>query len=338
MKGYITFDYELCLGSRTGSAEGCLIQPMHAITSMFSKYNIKSNIFVDAAYLLRLKELQNTDERIDYEYSLVTNNVIELSSQGHSIQLHFHPQWLNATFDNNAWHLDNEHYKLSDLPVDVQKVKLSQAIELLQSFSKNKIVAFRAGGFSVENFGDIASLLFEKGITIDTSVLRGGFVNSKYQTYDYRNIPLSSSYPFKDNNKVLDSTGAFREYPISVMELNSLYYTLYKKIKRKEIEKEFSCYSSRRWNDGLGIGDSVDKKTRIINLFNRVFKKSPLYASADGALVYFLNDVLNYCETTYKGDDFIIIGHPKIASPRTIAALESFILKNNGRILFNTFS
>ena len=338
MNCYITYDYELCLGKRTGTPEGCLFSPMEALCDMFDRSGVRVNVFVDAAYLLRLRELMDTNDKINCEYYSVINHIKSLSDRGHSIQLHFHPQWVNALFINDSWHLDNDHYKLSDFPLNIQKEKLSQAIELLQSISNNKIIAIRAGGFSIENFKELSSFLFSKGISIDTSVLRGGMMNSKYQTYDYRNIPLFTSYRFKDNNKVKDDNGVFMEYPISVMELNSFSYAFLKNIKKRNLEKEFNSHSSQRWNDGLGIGASLDKQTRIKNLINRIFKKNPLYASADGSLVYFLQDVLKYCEKSYKGNDFIIIGHPKIASPRTVAALETFIKNNQGRLLFKTFS
>lgn len=338
MNCFITYDYELCLGAETGTPEGCLIRPMDALCEMFEKYGVKVNVFVDAAYLLRLHELKDQYAQLQEDYNKVSENVRYLSKKGHSIQLHFHPQWINAQFINAKWELDNEHYKLSDFPIDVQINKLSKAIELLQTLSDNTIVAFRAGGFSIENFKELAPLLYNKGIFIDTSVLRGGFINSRFQTYDYRNIPSSSSYHFRDSNKIDDNDGCFIEYPISVMEVSSLLYVYLKNFKRNKLEKQYKSYSNQRWNDGLGIGESLDKKTRIINILKRLFLKSPLYASADGSLVFFLKDVLLYSSKKYRGDDFVIIGHPKIATPRTVAALEQFIHDNRGILTFKTFS
>lgn len=338
MDCYITYDYELCLGAKTGTPDGCLIRPMDALCEMFEKYGVKVNVFVDAAYLLRLQELKDQYIQLQEDYINVSEHIRYLSKNGHSIQLHFHPQWINAQFVNATWKLDNEHYKLSDYPIEIQKDKLLKAIGLLQSLSDNKIVAFRAGGFSIENFCELAPFFFEKGIFIDTSVLRGGFINSKFQTYDYRNIPLLSSYHFQINNKINDDEGFFKEYPISVMEVNSLIYLYYKKFKRNKLEKNFKGYSNQRWNDGLGIGVSIDKNTRINNLIKRLFYKSPLYASADGSLVFFLDDVLLYSRKKYKGEEFVIIGHPKIATPRTVAALEKFIQNNQSILNFNTFS
>lgn len=338
MDCYITYDYELFLGETTGTPEGCLVEPMCALTSMFEQYGVKANIFVDAAYLLRMSELMDTIPQLKKDYELVTNNIKELSSKGHSIQLHFHPQWVQAKYEDGVWYLDNDHYKLSDYSIEEQKKLLAQAIELLQSLAINKIVAFRAGGFSIENMPDLISFFAEKGITKDTSVLRGGFVDSKYQTYDYRNIPRLASYHFSQSHKIKDDSGVFVEYPISVMVMNSLSYLYFKNVKRRNYEKLLSGYSVKKWNDGVGIGASVDAKSRIKNNIKRLFANSPLYASADGTLVYFLTEVYKYCKRTYKGNDFVIIGHPKIATPRSVASLEVFIRTHTNEIKYKTFS
>lgn len=338
MKCYITYDYELFLGAKTGTPEGCLVEPMRALTSMFDKYGVKANIFVDAAYLLRMKELMDGIPQLKKDYELVTNHIKEQSGKGHSIQLHFHPQWVQAKFEEGVWHLDNEHYKLSDYSFEEQKRFLTEAVELLQSLAVNRIVAFRAGGFSIENMPDLVTFFEEKGIKIDTSVLRGGYVDSKFQTYDYRNIPALTSYHFSQSHKIKDVNGVFVEYPISVMVVNSLYYLYLKNVKRRNREKQLGGYSAKKWNDGVGIGASVDAKSRIKNNIKRLFANSPLYASADGTLVYFLPEVYKYCKRKYEGDDFVIIGHPKIATPRSIASLEAFIRNHTNEIEFKTFS
>lgn len=47
--------------------------------------------------------------------------------------------------------------------------------------------------------------------------------------------------------------------------------------------------------------------------------------------------VFLYCKSNYKGDDFVIIGHPKLITPLSIHNLEVFIA-NHSDIKFSVFS
>ena len=220
MKAYITLDYELFMGSKVGTVENCLIKPMNALTEMLDKYDIKCNVFVDAAYLLRLYQLKE-DKGVNEQFQLVTQHIQRLSKQGHAIQLHFHPQWLYSKYED-GWIMDFEHYKISDMPLEDIKALIPQAIELLQSYSCNKLIAFRAGGYSFPNELYFYDILRKYEIDIDTSVLKGAKVRSKYQFYNYTHIPNYSPYHFDKNLSVEDKEGYFTEYPIStnIMILN----------------------------------------------------------------------------------------------------------------------
>lgn len=52
----ITFDYELFLGERSGSAQECLISPTDIIMESLKKFDLKAYFFVDTVYILKLKE------------------------------------------------------------------------------------------------------------------------------------------------------------------------------------------------------------------------------------------------------------------------------------------
>lgn len=337
MKAYITYDYELCMGLETGTPLGCLIKPMDAVETMFDRYNIKCSVFVDAAYLLKMEELKDNNLQIEEDYNLVVNHIKRLASRGHSIQLHYHPQWLYAEYKDDKWVLDNNHYKLSDLPIEIQRTEIQKAINLLNSLTNKKICAFRAGGFSIENFEDVADIFEENGIQYDTSALRGGRVVSKYQTYDYRNIPSVTSYKFDKKVSSPDTNGRFVEYPISVKNMFGLWYSIKKTVIRKFQIQQVCQYSPKRWNDGVGIGHEGSGKSIIVEKIAKSFSQVPLYASADGSLVPFLPEVYEYSKRRYKGNEFVIIGHPKIASPQTIRLLEIFIEKYRDEIEFVTF-
>ena len=91
---YFTFDYELVLGDVVGSVESCLISSTTAYIELFIKYNVCTTFFIDCAYLLKLKELSELYDNLKTDYDNIVQNIQMLQDNGHSIQYHFHPQWL----------------------------------------------------------------------------------------------------------------------------------------------------------------------------------------------------------------------------------------------------
>ena len=74
MNGYITLDYELCMGI-SGTPEKCLFEPMGHLTAMLDKYGIKTNLFVDTAYLLQLNKLKESFPQLKKDYDAVVNHI-----------------------------------------------------------------------------------------------------------------------------------------------------------------------------------------------------------------------------------------------------------------------
>ena len=319
MKAYITLDYELFMGSKVGTIDNSLIKPMNALTEMLDKYNIKCNVFVDAAYLLRLYQLKE-NKIIDEQFQFVTKHIQGLSKQGHAIQFHFHPQWLYSKFED-GWIMDFEHYKISDMPLEDIKTLIPQAIELLQSYSSNKLKAFRAGGFSFPDESCFYDILRKYEIDIDTSVLRGAKVKSKYQSYDYTNIPAYSPYNFNKNLCVDDKDGYFTEYPISTVDMFGFRYWMIKYILSKRYRAQSN---TNKYGDGLGIGIPGGIYKRLIYKLKKIVTRSVIYASIDGFLSLYLESMYSYTIRN-STNVFIIIGHPKILSDNSIRNFERFI-------------
>lgn len=321
MNIYITLDYELGMGRITGTPEKCLVEPMSHLTEMTDKYDIKMNVFVDAAYLLKMRKLKDQYPQLQKDYNTVTNHIRKLDVEGHSIQLHLHPQWLYSAFNGKEWELDIDHYKLSDMPLEEQKQLIVDGTSLLNSIITRKVTAFRAGGYSIENFSDLYDTFLSVGITIDTSVLRGEYAYGKYQTYDYRRVPDKTTWKFNKNHKEEDPQGKMTEYPISTIVLPAVRYLLNKKASHKELSNITS--SRQKWGNGVGIGYPGNKYQILMKKARMFFGNKSIRATVEGAAD--LEKVYKYTSLYYKGDDFVIIGHPKAISPYSIDVIERFI-------------
>lgn len=335
MNCYITLDYELFLGDRTGTAEGCLVEPMNALLKVLDQYGIKANLMVDAAYLNRMRQLRGEEPLAKIEFEIVTNHITELSSKGHAIQFHFHPQWLYTTIESGRWVMDKQHYKLSDLEKNEMISSVSESIDLLNSISGQKAAAYRAGGFSVENFSELKCLFLSKGIHIDTSVLRYAKAKSVYQTYNYTRTPLKTSYHVEDNLCVEDNNGSFVEYPISTIPYSGIRYVQ----KKKQLLNDIANIGeiNKRWNDGKGAGYPGGRFNAFLSKAKKLIGKNVMYASFDGELSCMLQEVYNYSKQHYSGSDFVILSHPKSFTPASLKFLDQFISNNISEAEYKLF-
>lgn len=320
----ITLDYELCLGKNTGTVYNSIIKPMDELSKVFDKYNVKATLFVDASYLLALKKNKTNYSLLENDYELIVKQLTSLESKGYCIQLHIHPQWIFSSFDGEKWNLDFEHYKLSDLDKNLAKNHFIEAKDLLQSIIKKEIVAFRAGGFSLQSFEGYYNLLLDNNISIDSSVVPGATEKTKYQWYDYKNA-LNQKYTFKDDISKYNPGGKITEVPISVVKYNPFYYAY---LRRKvETNNSFKVFT-----EGEGIGGMASNFKRFWRVFKQFSSVKIVSASIDGFISVFLPIMYKKFKKNKSNEIFVIIGHPKAASPTSILYTEKFIkqtIKNN---------
>lgn len=320
MNIFFTLDYELFLGLETGTLQNSIIIPLRHFTDMLDKYNVKTTIFVDAAYLLRIRQLKTNSPALENDYSLVCNNIAELSNQGHDIELHFHPQWIYSNYNDQKWDFDANHYKLSDLPMDVALNSFTESKKLLESISGKEIRAFRAGGFSLTTFNNYIQLFKDNNISIDSSVLRGEHIHSNLHSYDYRDVPNKTLYPFSSNINQEDQNGEFKELSISTVPLISLHYLLKKQIAKNIFDPIIT------WGDGCGIGYgnmANEAKQKV----NKLFRKVNLAAGLDSYSSLLLPYTYNLFKNKIDNLNFVAIGHPKAFSEGSIKQVENFIIK-----------
>lgn len=318
---YITLDYELFLGDSTGTPENCLIKPMEALLDLASEKCVLYTIFVDATYLIRLKQLMNNDSILEDHYKMVVNNIMKCVSNGHDVQLHIHPQWAYSYWDKEGhrWIMDKDHYKLSDLSLSEARDLLKKAKQELDSVVGYKTTAFRAGGFCLDNFSEYKDLFLELGLTIDSSVARNQYVKSNVHYYDYRHVPTKQIYKFSNSVKQENENGEFTEVTISSFSCASLYY--YAVVRKASLKYSPTII----YKDGESISDG---ENRISYFAKKIFGRFRLLCTIDAVASCYLEEFYSHLNNQgYK--EMIILGHPKNASDASIDNLRRFIEKHN---------
>lgn len=325
-KIFITIDYELFLGPRTGSVQNCLIIPMNHLMDVLDKYGVKATLFVDCAYLYKLSLLKNKYKQLQDDFDMIISNLKKYISSGHEIQFHFHPQWLYSDYKNNRWNLDFKHYSLENMaPVFLRKT-FKESKELVESILNIKMNAFRAGGFTIQNYKNIADLFKDNGIEIDSSVVRNAYINSNNMSYDFRNISTKSTWYFSTEVTLEVANGSFIELPITTSK--ELVLSSYmKKIWFVLINKA----NNKCWGDGTSI---TALNNPWINTFRRIKNilsgSRYIYASLDeGALT---NLEKHYRNQHY--DNMTWITHPKYLTEYSLKVLDEFLCTHKNRDVF----
>lgn len=333
MNTYITFDYELFLGTETGTVESCLLEPVRKFVSLSEEFGgqVKFVFFVDSLYLLKLREYSIESTELQQDYDGIVRQLRNLTDKGHDVQLHLHPQWFYSTYDyqSKRWLLDFEHYKLSDCSLDDVETMLHDSICLLEEIVGYKPTAFRAGGYSYPNEQRYIKLFEKYNILQDSSVRVGASAEGKYQTYDYTEVRSFSSYRFSDDIVKENNLGIFTEFPITVIQINPIRYFLKTLYARRKYQSELKISG-----DGKGVGATLPRSRQITDRILRLFKPVLMSASVDLTNVQWLDEAFKVA-TESKSDTFVIIGHPKNCTNYSLMCFRNFLKSH--QLKYNTF-
>lgn len=304
----LTFDYELFLGASSGTAQKSIIEPTNAVIKLLKKYNAKAIFFVDTTYLLALKRFNHAD------LDKILKQLQELVLIGSSIELHLHPQWIDAVPKDDLWEFSSfEHYRLHSLE-DKEIIKIfKESKEFLTSLVGVEPRAFRAGGWSITPFSPLKKAFIDNDIKIDMSVL-SGFSQDELPMhyYNFLNVPQKSFYKFENDVTIESENGSFLEIPVTTFDMHGIDLAINNFINKIKREKYFG--------DGRGLVSSGIND----NLFKRVISKNLRKATIENQSVYMFKKSLN----KIKDRELLsYVMHPKTLSHTSLKNLE-YLLKN----------
>ncbi len=311
----LTFDYELFF-KKAGTIKNCIIKPTENLIKTFDRYNIKSTFFIDALYYIRLKENKATN----YEAGLLKNQIQELVSKGHRVELHLHPHWLDAVYEGNEWSFPTyKSYRLHNLPESKITDLFVTGAQVLESIAREceknyKVIAFRAGGWCIQPFNLLLNGFKKSGLKIDSTLAYGFFrLGSEISCFDFRNMPNKPFYRFSDEPTIEDKNGSFYEIPITTYK-PSFYSRFIRRLERKKIIREqpdiFRIYGD---GEGMGLKEVYGKEIER-NFFEKIknrFLHPYVMYSLQGMFPEHLNAVLK----DEKKRIINFLSHPKGIAP-----------------------
>lgn len=205
-----TIDYEI-YGDGTGSLNDLVYQPARKLVELFQRHEARFVAFVEVAELEKI-EAYGADPAIE----VVTNQIQRFYRDGFEVALHLHPQWANASYQQGKWSLDLSEYNLCKLP----RKRIAEIVGNSLTYLRHIVddphftpLSFRAGNWLFQPTHTAASVLWEHGIKLDTSVFKGGLQHNL--NLDYRPAMTNGYYwPFSSDVNDADPAGPWIEVPI----------------------------------------------------------------------------------------------------------------------------
>lgn len=316
----LTFDYELFFGSDSGSVAKCMLEPTHDLLKIAEGRNVHYTFFVDVGYLINSEQIPE----LQTERNSVLKQLKEILSKGHDIQLHIHPHWEKASYENGQWKMNADtHYRLNNF-------ELEEAIEIikkykakLESYISKPVTVYRAGGWCIQPFEPLADTFREIGLVADSSVIPGFRLVTDQYAVDFRNVDSDESYRFSTDVTLKDPKGFMTEYPITSYRYSPLFF--------------WSLYLKGRMNKGehkmIGDGNFISHGSKKLQ---QLLSYTTGHLSTDG---YYATKLKAGLESALNLglEEMVVIGHPKGNTKYSVKKLSEFIQDNSKRHQFVSF-
>lgn len=327
----VSFDYELFLGGNNVSEEEVLLRPTEKLSKMLQDLGVSATFFADVCCPKAYRRLGKNEfaEAFDAQVRLLTR-------QGHDVQLHIHPHWETVSCVGSDTVFSRDRYRIHNWTDEAGRLIPAQALIrdgvdylkkcILPENPDYRCVAFRAGGYCLQPEKQLAQILFEEGIRIDSSVCRGMAYNGDGMFYDYRvnprkdNIYISAQYGLEDN-RTEPTDNALLEVPVAS------YRTFPYRPMASKMNKPMASVSGR--GKFMPLSKAPNRKKRgLLARLKQMLCASNMVTfdsySAD-AMIFMLKRI---AKEYGKKDTYIAaIAHPKLQSDEHIENMKKTIVE-----------
>ena len=186
----LTHDWEL-RGDGSGDLEQIQFAPLRQLLEIYAQAGARTTILPDVMQQLAFRRLEREHSELKALADSWDEQVRDAFRQGHDIQLHLHPQWLNAEYEAGRWQMNGD-WSILNYAREVVYAMLAETKQYLEDLlrpvsSTYRCLAFRAGALAAAPSNHLFESLVELGIELDVSIAGGVFVNNQTLQLDYRN-------------------------------------------------------------------------------------------------------------------------------------------------------
>lgn len=251
----LTDDWEL-RGNGSGDVSQLQFAPLKQLLRIYGQYGVRSTFNVEVMQQLTFRKFQDRYPELKRLADEWDDHVREAFKHGQDVQLHIHPQWSTAHYENGKWKLSGE-WSLLNYDADTAWQILSESKKYLEDLlgpldPAYRCVSFRSGSSCIAPSSFALELLARLGIIFDMSIVGGLRVNTAHVQIDYTHCEESfvPFYPrMSDARRVSDKTE-----PIVCVPIFHFYLSRYRAF-RQTFSKTWQKAGQRITAGGAGNGD-----------------------------------------------------------------------------------
>jgi hypothetical protein len=185
----LTHDWEL-RGDGSGDIEQIQFAPLRRLLEIYAKFGARTTVLPDVMQQLAFRRSENAHPNLKALADSWDQHLREAFLQHHDVQLHLHPQWINAKFEAGSWHPHGD-WSILNYEREAALAMLASGKEYLEALlrpmdSSYRCLAFRAGALAAAPSTHLFESLVSLGIELDVSIAGGVFVNDDDLQLDYR--------------------------------------------------------------------------------------------------------------------------------------------------------
>ena len=244
-------------GDGTGDPIKLMFDPARHILDICDRHGVKYTFFAEIGQQLHMLDAPpGTWQKHADTWESVLKEAIQ---RGHDVQLHLHPQWINAKLQNGKWKLDFSKWNTGAVSGELLDEWIGKGKTYLENLFNGidntyRVRSFRAGGWMCQPSMKLYKALRNNGIRSDASVLKGRYVRYEDGSYvDYRNaVSRYNSWEVDPENFALQKKGSgVWELPVFT-EITSLPQPMYLLTKSFRPNYYYSIYKKQKIQKGCG--------------------------------------------------------------------------------------
>lgn len=272
-------DWEL-EGNGSGNVASHQYMPSLFLSKLSKEYGVKPTFMIECAQQLEFLKNKSKSRNIKLQSVIWEETVKMLYEEGHDVQLHIHPQWINAKLNGDFFTLGNDWNlaRYSDVVISeiITKSKLYLESIINPIDNSYKVTSFKAGGWGLQPSENLLTELRKNGINLILGP-RKNLVNIN-QNIDYSemeecNLPYFPD--IKNINKISNYKSEIRILPLSYTSYGfstAFYlYWFYKMNKVFPIEKG-TLFQNWMIPKSILVNNKFDYRNKIKSFKTKNFK------------------------------------------------------------------